>query len=335
MQKLLNNPVRFVDEMLEGLVLAHPTRIATGTGRRTIVRVDAGRALGSPRVRVITGGGSGHLPLFVGYVGDGLVDGCAVGDVFASPSPDQVLAVTRDVSQGAGVVYLYGNYGGDVLNFDLAAELATAEGIEIRTVRGHDDVASAPTTSEARRRGIAGMFFLFKVAGAKAREGGTMDEVVAAIEAASQGLRSMGVGLSACTVPAAGRATFEILPGEMEVGMGIHGEPGVRRGALEPADQVADELLGSLLDDLPCRPGDRVAVLVNGLGATPQEELYIVYRRIHQVLAERGITVARSWVGEFATSLEMAGVSVSLLRLDEELERLVLAPCDAILFRQG
>ena len=284
---------------------------------------------------IVTGGGSGHLPLFVGYVGEGMVDGVAVGDVFASPSSEQVLAVTRDVSRGAGVVYVYGNYSGDLLNFGLGAELALADGIETRTVLGCDDIASAAPGSESDRRGIAGMFFLFKVAGARAREGGALDDVVAVTEAASRGLRSMGVALSPCTVPAAGRATFDLPTGVMEIGMGIHGEPGVRTGRLEAADRVAEELVRGLESDLPYRPGDRVAVLVNGLGATPLEELYIVYRRVHQVLTEDGITVARAWVGEFATSLEMAGASVSLLRLDGDLERLVVAPCDSILFRQG
>jgi dihydroxyacetone kinase-like protein len=249
--------------------------------------------------------------------------------VFASPSSEQILEATRAVHGGTGVLYLYGNYGGDVMNFDLAAELASAEGIETSTVLGADDVASAPAGSESRRRGVAGIAFLYKVAGAKAEEGGSLDEVVAVVERAASGLRSMGVALSPCIVPAAGQPTFSLPNGEMEIGMGIHGEPGVRRGSLEPAAEMAEQLVGRIVPDLPFRPGDEVAVLVNGLGATPREELYILFRSVHAGLTSAGVRVRRTWVGEYATSLEMAGASVSVLRLDDEIARLLDAPCDS------
>jgi dihydroxyacetone kinase len=325
MQKILNAPSAFVDETLEGIVLAHPGRYRMA-GRRGIVRGDSPVA---GKVAIATGGGSGHLPVFLGYVGRGLIDGCAVGGVFASPSADQMLEVTQAIHGGAGVLYLYGNYGGDVMNFDLAAEYAKDEGIEVRTVLGADDVASAPPERAAKRRGIAGIYFLYKVAGAKAAEGATLDEVVMTTQRAAAGLRTMGVALSSCTLPEAGKPTFDLPAGQMEIGMGIHGEPGVRRGPLETADQIADELMDAILPDVPYAAGNEVAVLVNGLGATPKEELYLLYRRAHHRLTDAGIRVHRVVIGEYATSLEMAGASISLLRLDDELKRLVDAPADS------
>jgi dihydroxyacetone kinase-like protein len=325
MQKIINSPDGFVDEMLEGVLAAHPRQLRAADDPRAIVRYDAPVP---GKVGIATGGGSGHLPVFMGYVGDGLVDGCAVGNVFASPSADQMLAVTRAVNGGRGVLHLYGNYGGDCMNFSLAAELALEDGIQVQTVVCADDVASAPKGEETRRRGVAGIFFLYKVAGAKAREGASLNEIVATTQRAAAGLRSMGVALSPCTIPAAGHPTFELPDGQMEIGMGIHGEPGVRRGTLEPAEAIADELTRAVLDDLPYGPGDQVAVLVNGLGSTPKEELYILYRGIERRLSARRLRIHRVWVGEYATSLEMAGASLSVLRLDEELTRLVDAAVD-------
>ncbi len=323
MQKILNDPDRFVDELLDGIMIAHPDELRAAGDPRAIVRADA-PIVG--KVAIATGGGSGHLPLFLGYVGAGLVDGVAVGNVFASPSADTMLEVTKAIDGGRGVLYLYGNYGGDIMNFDLAAELAADDGIEVATIRGADDVASAPKGQERRRRGIAGIFFLYKIAGAAAAAGASLAEVVAVTERAAANLRTMGVALSPCIVPAAGRPTFELPQGEMEIGMGIHGEPGVRRGVLAPADSIADELVEAILADLDLAAGDRVAALVNGLGATPKEELYILYRQVHRLLRERSIPVDRVWLGEFATSLEMAGASLTLLRLDDELVRLLDAP---------
>ena len=317
MRKLLNEPGHFVDEMLEGLLLAHPglVRAVSGEPRAIVLADDDPR----PRVTIATGGGSGHLPLFVGYVRPGFADGCAVGNLFASPSADQMLAVTQAISRGQGVLYLYGNYGGDRLNFDIAAELAEAEGIKVTTVLGADDVASAPPESADRRRGIAGIFFCYKIAGACAASGADLATVTRVAQHAADSTRSIGVALSGCTLPTVGHPNFEVAPGEMEIGMGIHGEPGVERGVLKPADEVADNMLGRLLDDLQPPPGSSLAVLVNGLGATPAEELYILYRRVHSQLADAGHSIHRAFVGEQATSLEMAGASVSLLLLDPEL----------------
>ena len=331
MQKILNQPEPFVDEMLEGILAAHPDHLRRPSPR-AVVRADAPV---EGKVGIATGGGSGHLPVFMGYVGRGLIDGAAIGNVFASPSSDDMLDVTRSISAGKGVLYLYGNYGGDRLNFDLAAELATDEGIEVRTILGADDVASAPADRAGTRRGIAGIFFLYKVAGARAAEGASLDDVVAVTERAAAGTRTMGVALSPCTIPAAGMPTFELPIGQMEIGMGIHGEPGVRRGPLESANQIAEELTRTILDDLPYESRDEVAVLVNGLGATPKEELYILYRAVERILDAEGIRVHRVWVGEYATSLEMAGASLTLLRLDDELRRLVDAPAETPFFIQA
>jgi dihydroxyacetone kinase-like protein len=325
MQKIINEPRAFVDEMLEGLLLAHPEHLRS-PAHRVLARAGAPR---KGKVAIVTGGGSGHLPLFLGYVGYGLADAVAVGDVFSSPSAEQISQATEAVDGGAGVVYLYGNYSGDVMNFDMAGEMCSGGGTEILTLLAADDVASAPRGSEARRRGIAGIAFLYKVAGARAEEGASLDEVVSVTERAAQGLRTMGVALSPCVVPAAGKPTFDLPVGQMEIGMGIHGEPGVRRGPLEDASSIANDLVGQLVADLPYEAGDQVAVLVNGLGATPREELYVLFASVHAQLLSKGIQVRRTWVGEYATSLEMAGASVSLLRLDEEILRLLDAPCES------
>lgn len=326
MQKLINQPEDFVEEMLDGILAAHPDQLRRGDDPRAIVRKDAPV---EGKVAIATGGGSGHLPVFMGYVGRGLADGAAIGNVFASPSADEMLAVMRAVEGGRGVLQLYGNYGGDVMNFDLAAELAAADGIEVATVLAADDVASAPKGEEARRRGIAGIFFLYKVAGARAEEGADLDEVKAVAERAAASVRSMGVALAPCTVPSAGEPTFELPAGEMEIGMGIHGEPGVRRGRLETADRITDDLIDALLADLALGGGEQVDVLVNGLGATPVEELYIIFRRAQSRLGESGLNVRRAWIGEYATSLEMAGASISLMVMDDELARLMDAPAES------
>ena len=331
MQKILNDPNRFALEMLEGLYLAHPTLVTHTGDPFCLVRTHAPL---EGKVALATGGGSGHLPVFLGYVGQGMLDGCAIGDVFQSPSADQMLEVTRRIHGGKGVVYLCGNYGGDVMNFDMAAEMAAMEGIEVRTVLVKDDVASAPLERADSRRGVAGMVFAFKIAGAKADLGGSLEEVEAAAIKALEHTRTMGVALSPCILPAVGKPTFEIGEGEMELGMGIHGEKGVRRGPLESADQIADQILGAITAELQLSSGDRVAVLVNGLGATPAEELYILYRRVHQVLEAQGVTVHQAFVGEYATSLEMAGASLSVMKLDDELVKLLEHPAHTPFFTQ-
>jgi dihydroxyacetone kinase-like protein len=332
MKKLINDPYAFVDEMLDGIARAHPDQLRfVGPDRRSVVRADAPIA---GKVAIITGGGSGHLPVFMGYVGRGLVDGCSIGNVFSSPSPDQMLEATRAANGGAGVLYLFGNYQGDRLNFGMAAEMAEMEEIEVETVLVADDVASAPKGQEDRRRGVAGIFFAYKVAGARAEAGGSLAEVKAAAEEAVASTRTMGIALSPCTIPAVGTPTFEIGPDEMEIGMGIHGEPGVRRGKLEPADQVTDTLLEAILEDMPLRKGDWAAVLVNGLGATPKEELYLLYRRVHQRLTDFGIGIHRPYVGEYATSMEMAGASITLMKMNDRLRGLLDAPARTPFFTQ-
>ncbi len=333
MKKLINDPERFVDEMVEGVLLAHPDRLRAVTpDNRVLARADAPV---QGHVGIVTGGGSGHLPLFKGYVGKGLCTAVAVGNVFSSPSSEQCYEATKAADGGAGVLYLYGNYGGDVLNFDLAADLAQLDDIPVRTVLGADDVASHPKERAADRRGVAGIFFAYKCAGAAAERGDSLDEVARIAQQAVERCATMGIGLSPTILPAAGRPTFELPDGEMEIGIGIHGEPGIHRGALESADRVADRLTAPLVEDLGLGRGDRVAVLVNGLGATPLEELYIVYRRVRQLLDEAGITVARTYVGEFATSLEMAGASVSLLAVDDERLALLDAPAHSPFFSEG
>jgi len=332
MKKFINRPEDFVNEMLEGIYAAHPDKIRKA-GEDLRCAITARPRPG--KVAIATGGGSGHLPLFLGYVGDGLLDGCAVGGVFQSPSADQMLQVTRAIHQGAGVLYLYGNYTGDIINFDMAAEMASMEDIRVVSMVGNDDVASSPRGQEQKRRGVAGIFFVYKVAGAAAAAGAALDEVVRVAEKARARVRTMGVALTPCIVPEVGHPSFTLGEKEMEIGMGIHGEPGIRRGDLLPADAVVDEMLPPILDDLPFAAGDEVAVLLNGLGATPQEELYVLYRRVARTLEQRRIRVFHVWAGEFATSMEMAGASISLLQLDPELKRLVAAPADTPFFRQA
>jgi dihydroxyacetone kinase len=331
-KKLINDPNAFVDEMLEGVLAAHPGELkSVGPDLRSVVRADAPIA---GRVGIVTGGGSGHLPVFLGYVGKGLCTGVAVGNVFSSPSMDQILDATRASDGGAGVLYVYGNYGGDVMNFDLAADMADAEGIRTATVLVADDVASAPPERASDRRGVAGLFFAYKCAGAAADAGLDLDGVAAVARAVVDRTRSMGVGLSPTILPAAGKPTFELGEGEMEVGIGIHGERGVRRGALEPADDVADDLFDAIAQDLALRDGEQVAVMVNGLGATPLEELYLLFRRVHRRLGEIGVSVYRPYIGEYATSLEMAGASLTIMRVDGEFIEYLDAPASSPFFRQ-
>jgi len=331
MRKLINAPEDFVDEVIDGLLLAHPDALrAVSKDRRALVRADAPGA----RVGIVTGGGSGHLPVFLGYVGPGLCSGVAVGNVFSSPGPEQILDATTGSDSGRGVLYLYGNYGGDVLNFGLAADLADLEGITTRTVLVHDDVLSAPPARADSRRGVAGMVFAFKCAGAAAERGDELGEVARLAELAIANTRTVGVGLSPTILPAAGQPTFHLPDGQMEIGIGIHGEPGSERGPLETADQIADRMTTAILGDLPLTAGDDVVVLVNGMGATPLEELYLLFRRARATFDELGVSIHRSYVGEYATSLEMAGASITVLRLDDELRPLIDAPASSPFFRQ-
>lgn len=333
MKKILNDPENYVPELLEGLLAAHPDRLKyVGGDVHCIVRAD------SPiegKVGIVTGGGSGHLPVFLGYVGKGLLDGCAVGDVFASPTIDQMYETTKAVDGGAGVLHLFGNYGGDVMNFAAAADQADMEDdIQVATVLVADDVASAPPDKAENRRGVAGMIYAFKVAGALAEEKASLADVKAIAEHALANTRSMGVALGPCIVPQVGKPTFEIGDDEMEIGMGIHGEQGIERGKLKTADEITDALAQAIMDDIDLA-GSEVSVMVNSLGATPLEELYIMYRHLLDVFKANNITVHRPYIGRFATSMEMAGASLTVMKLDDELKRLLDAPASSPFFDQG
>jgi dihydroxyacetone kinase-like protein len=333
MKKFLNKPQDFVDEMIKGIIAAHPEQLTyVENDLRCIVKSGEKK---KGKVGLATGGGSGHLPLFLGYVGAGLLDGCSVGGVFQSPSAEQMLNVTKAIDSGAGVLYIYGNYGGDILNFDMAAEMAEVEDIKVVSLVGADDVASASKGEEHKRRGVAGIFFIYKIAGAKADELASIEEVKRVGEKTAANVRTMGVALTPCIVPEVGKPGFTIGDDEMEIGMGIHGEPGIHRGPLKPADEVVDTMMSAILEDLPFKKNDEVAVLINGLGATPKEEMYIAYHRIDQILKAYGISVFHVYVGEFATSMEMAGFSISLLKLDEELKQLLARPARTPFFEQA
>jgi dihydroxyacetone kinase len=321
MKKLINDPFDFVEEMIDGFCSAHDDLVKR-VGRRAIARIDA-PIMG--KVGVVVGGGSGHLPLYTAFVGKGGADAAPAGNIFASPPAKPILEATRAANGGRGVLYFYGNYAGDVLNFDRAAAMAEAEGIHVITVLGTDDVASAPPTEIENRRGIAGAFLVVKVACAKAETMADLDAVAAATRKANANTRTMGVALSACTVPANGKPTFGLGEDEMEIGLGIHGEPGMRRAKIEPVDKIVDEMVDKILGDMDYAGSD-VAVLVDGLGATPYEELYVMYRRVKQILDARKIAIRHKFVGEYATSLEMAGASVSLMRLDTELHDMLAMP---------
>ena len=335
MKKVINKPENYVNEMLEGIYTAH-SDLVTYTNEDLRCLVTTNKVEG--KVGIATGGGSGHLPLFLGYVGKGMLDGCSVGDVFQSPSAEQMLAVTKAIDSGAGVLYIYGNYNGDIFNFDMAAEMADfEENIKVETIIAGEDVASAAPSTEGEknhRRGVAGIFFVYKCAGAAASKMMSLEEVKRIAQKACDNVRTMGVALTPCIVPRVGKASFSIGDDEMEIGMGIHGETGIRRTKLSYADEITDEMMDRIVSDLPYNSGDKVAVLVNGLGATTLDEQYIVVRRIEQYLKGKNIDVHRYYVGEYVTSLEMAGFSISLLKLDDELISFLDAPAHTPFFRQ-
>jgi dihydroxyacetone kinase len=326
-KKLINDPFDAVDEALEGFVAAHAEIVELAEPRVVVRRT---RATG--KVGLVVGGGSGHEPAFAGYVGAGMADSAACGNIFASPPPNVILGAIHAANHGRGVLMSYGNYAGDVMNFGLAAQLAGAEGIEVREIQVTDDVASASRNEAARRRGIAGDIIVFKCAGAAAEQGLSLTEVDRVAGKANAATRSMGVALSACEVPGSGRPTFELPDGEMEIGMGVHGEPGIKRGPLQPADEVARILVDAIVADIEDRGRGDVALLVNGLGATAYLDQYIVYRGARRALEASGLRVVRSQVGEFITSLEMAGVSVTVTLLDDELLSYLDAPANTVRF---
>ncbi len=332
MKKLINDPNAVAAEAIEGLALAYPQYLRKLEGLTAVVRKDAPIP---GKVAVVTGGGSGHEPMFAGFVGPGWADASVAGNVFTSPPPPPIYEAAKAAHGGEGVLFLYGNYAGDVLNFDMAAEMLTQEGIRVSTVRIADDVASAPPERRGERRGIAGDFLVIKVASARAEERANLAEVTSAAEKARDNTRSMGVALSSCVIPASGRPIFAIGEQELEIGMGLHGEPGVRRGPMAPADLVAQDIVGRILADMQAKAGEEVAVLVNGLGATPLSELFIMYRATRSCLDHAGLTVWRSYIGNFAASLDMSGCSLTLMRLDPELKRLLSAPAESPAFVQA
>lgn len=324
MKKIINKPENFVDETMEGIILAYGDKVKFLNGDKRILL--SNYPIKEGKVGIVTAGGSGHLPVFLGYVGQGMLDGCAVGNVFASPSSQKMADMIRACDHGSGVLCLYGNYGGDNMNFDMACEMVEFDDIETRTVRVKDDVASSPRETADKRRGVAGMVYAFKIAGAAAEKMMTLDEVAAIAQKALDNTRSMGVALSACIVPEVGKPTFSINEDEIEIGMGIHGEKGIEVRKMMRADEIAQALLDRILEDMPLNSGEEVSVMVNGLGATPLEELLIVYRKVHMLLAEKCISIYMPHIGEFATSMEMAGLSLTILRIDDELKELLSSP---------
>ncbi|MET4541695.1 dihydroxyacetone kinase-like protein [Arthrobacter bambusae] len=332
MKKLINDPRAVVDESVEGFGMAHADIVDVHPEPKYVIRKGAPVA---GKVALVSGGGSGHEPLHAGFVGLGMLDAAVPGAVFTSPTPDQIIPATVAVDSGAGVVHIVKNYTGDVLNFETAAEMAQAEGVHVRSVLVNDDVAVEDSLYTAGRRGVGGTVLVEKIAGASAQRGDDLDTVTGIAERVVANVRTMGVALSGCTVPHAGTPSFELDDNEIEIGIGIHGEPGRHKIAMENADAITDRLLEPVLEDLALASGDKVLLFVNGMGGTPQSELYIVYRRAAQVLAERGATVERSLVGNYVTSLEMQGCSVSVLRLDDEMTRLWDAPVHTAALRWG
>jgi dihydroxyacetone kinase-like protein len=330
-KKLINDPADYVDEMLDGLCAAHPDLVRVGDDRRAVAR---NRAMPSGKVGVVSGGGSGHLPLFTGYVGEGLLDACAIGNVFEGPTINSCQDAIAAANGGAGVLCLFGNYGGDKMNFEMASEFAAMEGIETRTVLGTDDIASAGPDETAKRRGVAGLIFAYKAAGAKAAAGGDLDAVTTIAQKTVDRTRTIGVALSSCQIPGAAGPNFTIADDEIEMGMGIHGEPGIWRKPIRPVDELVDEMMGLLLAERP-EGARRVAVLVNSLGATPFEELFIIYRRVAKVLDEAGISIGQRLIGPYVTSMEMGGASISLCYLDDEIEPLLAAPANCPFWQVG
>jgi phosphoenolpyruvate---glycerone phosphotransferase subunit DhaK len=331
MKKLINEPNQVVEDMLAGMVAAHSNRLKRLPNTTVIVRKDAPI---QGKVGLVSGGGSGHEPSHAGYVGKGMLDGAVCGEVFTSPTPDQIFEAIKAVDSGKGVLLIIKNYTGDIMNFEMAAEMAEAEGINVAKVVVNDDVAVEDSTYTTGRRGIAGTVFVHKIAGALAEQGATLEEVEAVANKVVKNVRSMGMALTPCTVPAAGKPGFELGENEIEIGMGIHGEPGIEKTQIQPADEIAQILLEKILDDLKLEENDKVAVMINGLGATPLMELYIMNKKVSEILKEKNIHVHETFVGEFMTSLEMAGCSVSLLKLDDQLIELLDAQADTIAFKK-
>jgi dihydroxyacetone kinase-like protein len=332
MKKLINHPDTLVKEALAGMQAAHPDLIRVDFDEQIVARKDAPL---QGKVGVISGGGSGHEPMHGGFVGHGMLDAACPGAVFTSPVPDQMLAATRAVNGGAGVLHIVKNYTGDVLNFEMAAELAAAEGIDVQSVVTNDDVAVQDSLYTAGRRGVGVTVLLEKIVGGLAETGAPLEQVATLARKVNAQGRSMGMALTSCTVPAAGKPTFELGEDEMEIGIGIHGEPGRRRVKLAPADEITEMLVTPIVEDLGLKAGEQVLAFVNGMGGTPLIELYLVFNTLQRILHGQHITITRSLVGNYITSLEMAGCSITLLRLDDELTRYWDAPVHTPALRWG
>ncbi|WP_067727123.1 dihydroxyacetone kinase subunit DhaK [Oceanobacillus damuensis] len=330
MKKIINDPNNVVNDMINGMIAAYPHDLRQIPNTAVIVRSDAPVV---NKVALISGGGSGHEPAHAGYIGRGMLDAAVTGEVFTSPTPDQIFEAIKAVNSGNGVFLIIKNYTGDVLNFEMAAELAEAEDIKVEKVIVNDDVAVEDSSYTIGRRGIAGTVFVHKIAGAKAEKGASLEEVKSVAEKVVKNVRSMGMALSPCTVPAAGKPSFKLAEDEMEIGIGIHGEAGIERKSITSADKIAGELTDRILGDININEEDEVAVMINGLGSTPEMELYIINNKVNEILTEKGIRIYKTYVGEFMTALEMTGCSVSILKLDDELKQLLDAPSEAVAFR--
>lgn len=324
MKKIINTADGYVEDIMSGIIRAHGDKVRLLNDDYRIVLSNYGTS--DNKVGIVTAGGSGHLPLFLGYVGRGMLDGCAVGEVFASPASEKMADMIRAVDRGAGVLCIYGNYNGDVFNFRMAAEDVEFDDIRTRHVIGRDDVASSPKERAEKRRGVAGLIYGYKIAGAAADKLYDLDTVAVLAEKALSRVRSMGFALSPCIVPKVGKPTFVINDDEIEIGMGIHGEAGIDVQKMMTASEIAQRALETIELDMPLPEGAEVSVMVNGLGSTPLDELYIIYKDLHQELENRGVAVIAPHIGEFATSMEMAGLSISIFLLDDELKELLLAP---------
>ncbi len=331
MQRIINDPNLVVEDMLKGFVKAHPDLVVPTENPRVIKYRQAPIA---GKVGVVTGGGSGHKPAFVGYIGRNMVDAVAVGEIFSSPSAKAFYDAFRMADSGAGVACLYGNYAGDNMNVKMAQKMAAKDSIRVETVIANDDVPSASKDEREKRRGVAGEVLMWKIGGAKASTGASLDDVIRVAQKAIDNTRSVGVGLTPCTIPAVGKPNFSIEPGRMEVGIGHHGEPGVEVTDIKSADGIAQMMLDIILPDLPFESGDEVVVLVSGLGATPIMELYILYNKFEEILTKDGITVYRPYVGNFFTSLEMMGVTATVMKLDDELKALIDMEADSMGLKQ-
>ncbi len=322
MKKIINKPGDFVEESIDGLIKSHPDVYAMAKdNNRVITRT----IKASKKVGIVTGGGSGHLPVFTGYVGEGFLDACAIGSVFASPSVEQMVSAIKNADNGNGVLCIIGNYGGDVMNFEMACEMVEAEGIKTKKVIVADDIASASEEEKSKRRGIAGMIFVFKIAGAIAESGASLDEVFNTAAEVNDNIRTLGVALSPCILPEAGKPTFEIKDDEIEIGMGIHGEPGIKREKLKTANVLVDDLYKRIINDSKLKNNDNIAIMINSLGATPLEELYIISKRVNENLSNSKINNVKTYVGRYATSMEMAGMSITTLKLNDNLKKYLFA----------